>query len=129
MLGIRSFALSQAYNLAGRERVVPWETARRWRRRCSTGCIDTRLAARRPSQHQFPELRRPMTWPALCVTTQGKLTYGLWVEERADGRGFPYYWLRFGREKATDVVEGSDMAALRRPQGLGHAAETRSHRL
>ena len=55
----------------------------------------------------------PEDVPGTIVTTQGKLTHGLWVEERADGRGFPYYWLRFGREKAADVVEGSDMAALR----------------
>jgi 5'-nucleotidase len=49
------------------------------------------------------------------VTNQGKLTHGLWVEQRADGRNFPYYWLRFGRE-STNMVEGTDMAALRDKQ-------------
>ncbi len=45
------------------------------------------------------------------VTSQGKLVHGLWIDERADGRGLPYYWLRFGRE-AEDVRAGSDLHAL-----------------
>jgi 5'-nucleotidase len=32
------------------------------------------------------------------VTNQGKLLHGLYMEERkVDGRGFPYFWIRFGR--------------------------------
>ena len=45
------------------------------------------------------------------VTAQGKLDHGLMIEERADGRGFPYYWLRFGRGKETPADE-SDVKAL-----------------
>ena len=47
------------------------------------------------------------------VAAQGKLAYGMWVEERADGRGLPYYWLRFGRETA-DPREGTDLHTLAR---------------
>jgi 5'-nucleotidase len=47
------------------------------------------------------------------VAAQGKLAYGMWVEERADGRGLPYYWLRFGRE-TVDPREGTDLHVLGR---------------
>ncbi|WP_294645159.1 5'/3'-nucleotidase SurE, partial [uncultured Aureimonas sp.] len=46
------------------------------------------------------------------VTRQGKLDYALGIEERQDGRGLPYYWLKFGRQSGPDM-EGSDLAALR----------------
>lgn len=48
----------------------------------------------------------------MTVTNQGKLSHGLWLDERKDGRGFPYFWLRFGREPV-DVRDGTDLAALR----------------
>jgi 5'-nucleotidase len=54
-------------------------------------------------QPQLPELRAQAD---LCrgveVTSQGKLDFGLTIDERADGRGLPYYWLRFG-ERLGDV--------------------------
>ena len=48
-------------------------------------------------------------------TSQGKLVHGLWLDERKDGRGFPYFWLRFGREPG-EVRDGTDLAALRADQ-------------
>ncbi|MGQ3122030.1 MAG: 5'/3'-nucleotidase SurE, partial [Aliihoeflea sp.] len=36
----------------------------------------------------------------------------LWVDERRDGRGLPYYWLRFGREPV-EGKQGTDLHALR----------------
>ena len=33
------------------------------------------------------------------------------MEERRDGRGFPYFWLKFGRQAGAEV-EQSDVAAL-----------------
>ena len=112
MLGIRSFALSQAYNFQNEMRVVPWETAEALAPPLLDRLLKTQLPRGVLLNINFPNCAADDV-AGTVVTTQGKLTYGLWVEERADGRGFPYYWLRFGREKATDVVEGSDMAALR----------------
>ena len=40
----------------------------------------------------------------IAVSRQGKLLHGLWIEERADGRG-AYYWLRFGRQSSGPVEE------------------------
>jgi 5'-nucleotidase len=112
MLGIRSIALSQAYIVRGEERVVPWETAEALAPALIDRLIGTDLPKGVFLDVNFPNCR-PDEAGAAIVTTQGKLSYGLWVEQRADGRGFPYYWLRFGRENAADMVDGSDMAALR----------------
>ena len=46
------------------------------------------------------------------VTSQGKLAYNLGIEERADGRDLPYYWLRFGRDE-TELREGTDLHAVK----------------
>jgi 5'-nucleotidase len=59
----------------------------------------------------FPRCR-PEAVEGVTVTNQGKLVHGLWIDERQDGRGFPYYWLRFGREPA-EMRPGSDLAALK----------------
>ena len=85
-----------------------------------------RPAARSFSERQFSELptRRGR---GRGRDQSGKYVHGLWVEERADGRGFPYYWLRFGRQTA-EMKPGTDMAAGQRKAYLGDAAEARSDR-
>jgi len=45
------------------------------------------------------------------MTRQGAFTHGLFMEKRYDGRGFPYYWLRFGRD-VPEQREGADVVAL-----------------
>ena len=112
MLGIRSFALSQAYTFQDDMRVVPWATAEALAPPLLDRLVKTELPRGVLLSINFPNCPAEDV-AGTMVTTQGKLTYGLWVEERADGRGFPYYWLRFGREKASDIIDGSDMAALR----------------
>jgi 5'-nucleotidase len=49
------------------------------------------------------------------VTSQGKLDFGLTIDERTDGRGHPYFWLRFG-ERLGDFRAGTDIHALREHQ-------------
>jgi 5'-nucleotidase len=46
------------------------------------------------------------------VTGQGKLDFGLSVEERHDNRGVPYFWLQFGDRKG-DFRAGTDLQAMR----------------
>ena len=111
LLGIRSIALSQAYNVVDQARIVPWETAET----LAPALLDKLLQIDLPSgvflNVNFPNCR-PEEVEAPVVTSQGKLVHSLWIDERADGRGFPYYWLRFGRE-APEVREGSDIHAVR----------------
>jgi 5'-nucleotidase len=112
LLGIRSLALSQAYRhseRAGRE--VPWET---------TDAHGPALVERLIRMDVPPGVLLNVNFPncapdeveGISVTAQGKLAYGMWIEQREDGRGFPYYWLRFGRD-SVDPKEGTDLHALR----------------
>lgn len=108
--GIRSMALSQAYSHAIGA-TVPWDV------------VETNAPAliRRLMQVDLPDgtlinLNFP-NCPAdavagVEVTSQGKLEIGLSIDERMDGRGFPYFWLRFG-ERFGDFRSGTDIRALR----------------
>ena len=126
LLGIRSIALSQAYNVIDQARIVPWEIAET----LAPALLDKLLQIDLPSgvflNVNFPNCP-PEEVEAPVVTSQGKLVHSLWIDERADGRGFPYYWLRFGRE-APEVREGSDIHAVQKQARVRHAAEARPHR-
>jgi 5'-nucleotidase len=111
MIGLRAIALSQAYNVLEEGRVVPWETAEA----LAPALLDKLIGADLPAG-TFLNVNFPKCTPdevqGVRVTTQGRLAHGLWIDERKDGRGFPYYWLRFGREPG-EIREGSDLAALK----------------
>ena len=107
---------------------MPWETAE------ALAPAAARPAASRPtcrtasSSTSISRTARPTKWPAPWSPRRASSTYGLWVEERADGRGFPYYWLRFGREQRPTCARAPTWRALRDRQDLGDAAEARPHR-
>ena len=109
LLGIRAIAISQAYSFDGK-RIVPYEVCE-----AHAPAILAKLSELPLPQGVFLNLNFPNCpvdeVDGVEITRQGKLTHGLWIDERADGRGFPYYWLRFGR-KVDDLVEGSDILAL-----------------
>ncbi len=111
MLGIRSVALSQAYTFANGERDVPWRTGE-----AHAPALLDKLAKLDFPHRSLVNLNFPNCEPGAVkgvrVTVQGSYTHGLFMEERRDGRGLPYYWLRFGRE-VPDQREGSDIIALR----------------
>lgn len=106
--GVRSLALSQA---SRRGDLIRWEVAEAFAPE-----LITRLMGIDLPDGTFLNLNFPYCEAAdvqgMVVTSQGKLNFGLTVEERADGRGFPYYWLRFG-ERAWLFREGTDIAALK----------------
>jgi 5'-nucleotidase len=111
LLGIQSVALSQAYNVEDGQRIVPYETTEA----LAPALLAKLLAAGLPTDTflnlNFPSCR-PEDVEGTRVTSQGKLAYNLGIEERADGRGFPYYWLRFGRD-TTELREGTDLHAVK----------------
>jgi 5'-nucleotidase len=113
LLGIRSIAVSQAYHWDN-GRVVPWEV-------CETLAPELlkKLVTLKLPDGVFLNVNFPNCAIAdvvgTIVTAQGKLAHGLFIEERQDGRGFPYYWLRFGRG-AEEPAEGTDLHALRARQ-------------
>jgi len=111
MLGIRSIALSQAYVVDGDERRLPWDVAEHH----APALLDRLLRLELP-EGTFLNVNFPNCAPEevedIAVTSQGRLAHGLSIDKRRDGRGFPYYWLRFDRRPA-EPVEGSDLKALR----------------
>jgi 5'-nucleotidase len=111
LLGIRSIALSQGYSVTEEGRTVKWETTE-----THAPALLKKLVALSLPENVFLNVNFPNCDPdgvkGVSVTSQGKLVHGLWLDERRDGRGFPYFWLRFGREP-TEIRDGTDLAALR----------------
>jgi 5'-nucleotidase len=109
-LGIPSFALSQAYAAANRDR-PHWETAMQHgpdliRRVLKTGMPRDVLV-----NVNFPDCP-PEAVKGIAVTSQGKRDQELLrIEARQDGRGNPYYWIAFERLR-TPFRDGTDLSAL-----------------
>ena len=111
MLGIRSIALSQAYNVIDEGRVVPWEVAEAHGPELVDRLVGLELPRGVLLNVNFPRCL-PEEVKGVAVASQGRLAHKLWVDERKDGRGFPYFWLAFGREPPEEVP-GSDISAVR----------------
>ncbi|AHA99572.1 MULTISPECIES: 5'/3'-nucleotidase SurE [Brucella] len=111
LLGVRAIALSQEYEYAGDRRIVPWKTAEAH----APELIGRLMEAGWPEgvllNLNFPNCA-PEEVKGVRVTAQGKLSHDARLDERRDGRGFPYFWLHFGRGKAP-VADDSDIAAIR----------------
>ena len=110
VLGIPSFALSQAYAAANRDRPF-WETGIQHgpdiiRRVLATGIPRDVLV-----NINFPDCP-PEEVKGIAVTSQGKRDQELLrIEARRDGRGNPYYWIAFERLR-TPFRDGTDLSAL-----------------
>jgi len=111
MLGIRSIALSQAYSVENEERIVPYETAESLAPELLQKLIGMSLPDGVLLNVNFPNCP-PEEVKGTEVTAQGRLAHAMWIDERRDGRGLPYFWLRFGRAP-TEVNEGTDVHAIR----------------
>jgi 5'-nucleotidase len=111
LLGIPSIALSQAYEWADKLRSIKWETTLAH----ALPVVKKVIAAGMPKKSliniNFPNCA-PDDVSGIEVTRQGSFDHGLFMEKRHDGRSFPYYWLRFGREVPTQR-DATDIVALR----------------
>jgi 5'-nucleotidase len=111
VLGIPSFALSQAYAFTTKHTPY-WETAIKHgpdliRRVLKTGMPRDVLV-----NINFPDCP-PEQVAGIAVVTQGKRDQELLrIDARHDGRGNPYYWIAFGRGGIAGAAAGSDLAAL-----------------
>ncbi|MEM0899959.1 MAG: 5'/3'-nucleotidase SurE [Pseudomonadota bacterium] len=110
LLGIRSIALSQSYRFEDGHRQIPWDVTRQNASKLIQKMLDVDMAPGTFLNINFPRCL-PNKVAGVRVTEQGKLTHGLFMEEREDGRGIPYYWIRFGRE-TIDVPPTTDIGAL-----------------
>jgi 5'-nucleotidase len=111
VLGIPSFALSQAYAFSTK-RLPHWQTAIKH----GPDLIRKVLAAGMPRDVlvnvNFPDCP-PEEVVGVAITVQGKRDQELLrIDARNDGRGNPYYWIAFGRGGIAGAAQGSDLAAL-----------------
>ncbi len=110
--GIRSLSLSQAYqHHEDGGRVIPFEVARSYAPDLIRKLSNVDLPDGTFLNLNFPRCS-PGDVQGIQVTSQGKLDFGLSVDARRDGRGFPYYWLRFG-ERLGHFREGTDVHTLK----------------
>jgi 5'-nucleotidase len=111
VLGIPSFALSQAYAFSTK-RSPYWDTAIKH----APDLIRRVLKAGMPRDVlvnvNFPDCP-PEEVAGVAIAVQGKRDQELLrIDARHDGRGNPYYWIAFGRGGIAEAAQGSDLAAL-----------------
>jgi 5'-nucleotidase len=112
ILGLPSFALSQEFSVATRDKPT-WDTALKFGPQIVRKVLDAGVPKNTVINVNFPACP-PDEVEGVCVTRQGKRNLGfLRVDERRDGRGNPYFWIGFERAAAQDAPEaGTDLAAL-----------------
>ena len=109
--GIKSFAISQAASYADGERLIPWEIVEAFAPELLGKLIGVEMPDWTFMNLNFPNCK-PEEVQGVAVTSQGKLDFGINVDKRSDGRGYPYYWLKFDARKG-DFREGTDIHALK----------------
>ena len=110
LLGIPSIALSQAYGYETRDEPY-WETAETHAPKIIAKLMAAGVEGGTLFNINFPNCR-PGEVTGTVLTRQGRrVPDWLKVEERLDGRGFPYFWIGFQRSKM-DPEEGTDLFAL-----------------
>lgn len=110
-LGIKSIALSQAYDFAEGVRYVKWNNVETHAANIISKLLEEDFPSKTIININFPNCDADDV-AGIKITNQGTFTHGLYMEKRHDGRGFPYYWLKFGRD-VPDQREGTDIICLR----------------
>ncbi|TYC50347.1 5'/3'-nucleotidase SurE [Rhodobacterales bacterium] len=110
ILGIRSIAVSQAYNWdVGAE--PDFSVAKAHAPDLFRDLIDFDLPPYTLLNVNFPGIS-PDAVKGVKVTVQGHHAQsGLSISERKDGRGYPYFWLGF-QERGKSVLDNSDLQAI-----------------
>lgn len=111
VLGIPSFALSQAYAFTTKHHPY-WDTAIRHAPDLIRRVLKTGMPRDVLVNVNFPDCQ-PDQVAGIAVTAQGKRDQELLrIDARHDGRGNPYYWIAFARGGVLGAAPGSDLAAL-----------------
>jgi 5'-nucleotidase len=111
VLGIPSFALSQAYAFSTR-RSPHWQTAIAHGPDLIRRVLEAGMPRDVLVNINFPDCA-PDEVAGIAVAVQGKRDQELLrIDARHDGRGNPYFWIAFGRGGIAEAAKGSDLAAL-----------------
>jgi 5'-nucleotidase len=109
--GVRSIALSQAVRHEDGKRSIPWATAEH-----HAPSLIAKLIALDLPEGTFLNLNFPPCGESdvagIEVTAQGRTDFALVLDERQDGRGNPYFWIRFG-DRTGQFAQGTDIHAVR----------------
>ncbi|HTK13366.1 MAG TPA: 5'/3'-nucleotidase SurE [Xanthobacteraceae bacterium] len=112
VLGIPSFALSQACHLAGGGSKPHWETAIAFAPDIIQRVLKEGMPRDTLVNVNFPACQ-PNQVKSIAVATQGKRDQELLgIDARHDGRGNPYYWIAFQRGPRKGYIPNSDLAVL-----------------
>jgi 5'-nucleotidase len=111
ILGIPSFALSQAYK--SRSNQPPhWDTAIQHGPDIIRRVLEVGIPRDILVNVNFPDCS-PHHVKGIAVSTQGRRHQErLNIDERQDGRGNAYYWIAYVRTLRAPAQDGSDMSAL-----------------
>lgn len=110
ILGIRSIAVSQAYSWNVKAK-PDYSTAETHAPDLFKKLVDFDLPPYSLLNVNFPACPADAV-KGVKVTVQGHHAQsGLFIEERLDGRGHPYYWLRF-QDRGKSVLDNSDLHAI-----------------
>ncbi len=111
MLGFPAIALSQAYGGAQGRATIEWDATEAHAAPLIRKILSAGIAPGGLVNVNFPACP-PDEVAGVAFTRQGQRNAELMkVEERRDGRGFPYYWLMFLRGEIR-FEDGTDLAAL-----------------
>jgi 5'-nucleotidase len=110
ILGVKSIALSQAYNFGDRH-TIEWSCAEALGAETVRKILAVGIPPGIVMNVNFPA-RKPDQVNGIAVSVQGQRNQAmLRIDDRIDGRGNPYYWLAFARGKF-EPEEGTDLHAL-----------------
>jgi len=111
ILGIPSFALSQAYK--SRSGQPPhWATAVRFAPRIIRRVLEAGIPRDVLVNINFPDCA-PADVKGIAVTAQGRNRQErLQIDARQDGRGNAYYWIAYVRMRGMPPADGTDTSAL-----------------
>jgi 5'-nucleotidase len=111
VLGIPSFALSQAY-ASSKGQEPYWETPVRFAPDIIRRVLKEGIPRDVLVNVNFPDCA-PGAVKGIAVSSQGKRDQQmLRIEARHDGRGHPYYWIAFERGHRPTGRDGTDLSAL-----------------
>jgi len=111
MLGVPSIALSQAYAGSHGRPSIEWDSAEKHAVPLIRKILAAGIAPGGLVNVNFPPCAAEEV-KGVAFTRQGQRNAELMrVEQRRDGRGFPYFWLMFQRSEIR-FDDGTDLAAL-----------------
>jgi 5'-nucleotidase len=110
LLGVQSIALSQAYGPAGRN-AIKWHCAEHHGAEIVRRVLGEGIPKGILVNLNFPDCE-PGEVEGVAVSVQGQRNQDfLRIEERADGRGNPYFWVGFAKSQ-TVPANGTDLWAI-----------------